>query len=240
MTSAILGIDVSKATLHLALFRGERRPQKKTIANDLLGFAQLTQWLSDQGVKEVHACLEATNTYGQGIATYLHQQGHQVSVVNPTRVQGFVQGELSRTKNDSTDAAGIGRFCAAMKPKLWHPLAPEAAELQQLTRRLEMLQRMVTQEKNRLGTATVILHEEIEAHIDFMQEQIEKIEAKIQLHIDAHESLKQSLELLVSIKGISTRSGSQILAEISNWKEFRSARQLAAYAGADSPGKAVW
>jgi transposase len=231
MTLAILGIDVSKATLHLALFQGGVRPQKRTITNDALGFAELRQWLSEQGVKQVHACLEATNTYGKEIACYLHQQGHRVSIVNPARVQGFAQGELSRTKNDSADAAAIGRFCAAMEPKLWHPPAPEAEELQQLTRRLEMLQRMVTQEKNRLGTATEILDEEIEAHIDFMQGQIEKIEVKIQEHSDGHEVLKRSLELLVSIKGISTRSGSQILAEISNWKEFGSARQLAAYAG---------
>jgi transposase len=231
MTLAILGIDVSKATLHLALFKGESRPRKKIITNNSFGFTQLTEWISEQGVEVLHACLEATNIYGQGIATYLEQQGHRVSVVNPSRVKGFAQGELSRTKNDSADAAVIGRFCAAMKPKLWHPLAPEADELQQLTRRLEMLQRMTTQEKNRLGTVTVNLHEEIQAHIDFMQRQVEKIEVKIRQHLDRHESLKQALELLTSIKGISTRSGSQILAEIANWKEFCSARQLAAYAG---------
>lgn len=231
MMTPILGIDVSKATLHLALSQGESRPQKKTVTNDASGFEQLSQWLTQQGVGQVHACLEATNTYGQAIATKLYQQGHQVSVVNPARVQGFAQGELSRTKNDSADAATIARFCVAMKPKAWHPLAPEADELQQLTRRIEMLQRMVTQEKNRLGTATVTLAEEIEAHIKFMQEQMEKLEQKIQQHIEKHESLRESLELLTSIKGISTRSGSQILAEISNWKEFHSARQLAAYAG---------
>ncbi|OUC13533.1 MAG: IS110 family transposase [Alkalinema sp. CACIAM 70d] len=231
MTVPILGIDVSKDTLHLALVKGESRPQKKTVTNDATGFAQLQQWLSDQQVGQLHACLEATNTYGQAIATELYQQGHRVSIVNPARVQGFAQGELSRTKNDSADAATIARFCAAMQPKTWHPLTPEADELQQLTRRLEMLQRMIGQEKNRLGTATVTLQEEIEAHIEFMQEQFTKLEHKIQQHIEKYESLNQALELLVSIKGISTRSGSQILAEISRWKEFRSARQLAAYAG---------
>lgn len=231
MTLAILGIDVSKATLHMALIQGDRRPQKQVVTNDAVGFARLSEWLSAQGASQVHACLEATNTYGQAVARALYDQGCRVSVVNPARVQGFAQGELSRTKNDSADAATIARFCATMKPKLWHPTAPEADELQQLTRRLEMLQRMVTQEKNRLGTAALTLNEEIEAHIDFMQEQIEKIEKKIYRHIDTHETLKQALELLTSIKGISSRSGSQILAEISNWQEFRSARQLAAYAG---------
>ena len=36
---------------------------------------------------------------------------------------------------------------------------------------------------------------------------------------------------MTSIKGISTLSGSQILAEIEDWRVFSSARQLAAYAG---------
>lgn len=39
------------------------------------------------------------------------------------------------------------------------------------------------------------------------------------------------MKLLKSIKGISTVSGAQILAEISHWQEFSSVRQLAAYAG---------
>jgi transposase len=122
----------------MALLQGDRRLQKQIVTNDAVGFAHLSDWLSAQGVSQVHACLEATNTYGQAVARALYDQGCRVSVVNPARVQGFAQGELRRTKNDSADAATIARFCATMKPKLWHPL--EADELQQLTRRLEMLQ----------------------------------------------------------------------------------------------------
>jgi len=231
MTSATLGIDVSKATLQLALLKGDSRPQKKKVTNDPSGLAELSQWLSQQKVSSVHACLEATNTYGHLVSQHLYQQGHPVSVVNPSRIQGFAQSQMSRTKTDSADAAVIARFCRVMQPQLWKPLAPEAEQLQQLSRRLEMLQRMIVQERNRLGTAIVELHEEIEAHIEFMQLQINRLEEKVSQHIEESEVLKRVLKLLVSIKGISTRSGTRILAEISQWQEFGSARQLAAYAG---------
>lgn len=49
---------------------------------------------------------------------------------------------------DSVDAALIARFCAAMKPSLWTPTAPEVKELQALLRRLESVTEMATQEHN--------------------------------------------------------------------------------------------
>jgi transposase len=230
-TSAILGIDVSKATLSLALLREGNRIRKKEVSNDAVGFAQLSEWLTKQGVQQVHACLEATNTYGQGVARYLYEQGHRVSVVNPLRIQGFAQGELVRTKTDSRDASTAARFCAAMNPPEWKPLEPASEELQQMSRRVEALQQMIVQEKNRLDTCAEVLREEIEAHIKFLETQMEKLREKIETHVNGHDSLRETLNLLTTIKGISTISGTQVLAEIVNWKEFRSARQLAAYAG---------
>ncbi|WNZ22709.1 transposase [Leptolyngbya sp. NK1-12] len=90
----------------------------------------MREWLSVHGIDQVHACFEATNTYGQAIAVELDQQGHRMSVVNPDRVQGFAQGELSRTKPDSANGATIARFCEAMQPAAWRSLALEAEQLQ--------------------------------------------------------------------------------------------------------------
>jgi transposase len=222
---------VSKATLHMALLKGNGRPQKKQVTNDASGFAQMTDWLSGQKVETVSACLEATSTYGQAVARYLHEQGHRVSVVNPARISGFAQSELRRTKTDSADSVTIARFCQAMKPKAWIPARLETAELQQMTRRLEDLQQIRGQEKTRLETTTESLHEEIKAHIEFINHQMDELKQKIAAHIEQHEWLNNALSLVTSITGIAALSGSQILAEIGDWTVFSSARQLAAYAG---------
>jgi transposase len=231
MNSSTLGIDVSKATLHLALLKGTGRPQKRQVSNDDIGFAEITEWLKAQGVESVTACLEATSTYGHPVARYLYDEGHQVSMVNPARISGFAQSELKRTKTDSADSATIARFCQTMQPKAWVPPKPETAELQQMTRRLEDLQQIVGQEKTRLETTVTSLHEDIKAHIEFIENQMEQLKQVIAIHIKQHDDLNAALTLMISIKGISTFSGSQILAEIGDWTEFGSARQMAAYAG---------
>jgi transposase len=231
MHEVILGIDVSKSTLHLALLRGEGKAKKYQVSNDTAGFAALRAWLQVQSVEQAEVCLEATNTYGEAVAQYLHEQGHRVSIVNPSRIKGFAQSELSRSKTDSSDAGLIARFCLRMHPHQWYP-APEAMRvLQQMSRRLEDLQQMIVQEKNRLETSLAALQPSIEKHITYLEEAIQATQTQINEHIQQDEQLNRALTLLVSIKGISQVSGSQILAEIGDWQKFRSARQLAAYAG---------
>ncbi|WP_445243294.1 IS110 family transposase [Microcoleus sp. AR_TQ3_B6] len=64
------------------------------------------------------------------LAEFLYGEGFQVSIVNPAPIKGFAKSELLRTKTDSVDATFIARFCAAIKPSLWTPTAPELKELQ--------------------------------------------------------------------------------------------------------------
>jgi transposase len=205
MTQAYLGIDISKAKFHVALLSEEKRqnkPKIKVFANHVEGFEALQQWLQQQGVKQVHAGLEATSTYGEPVAEFLVKQGHRVSIVNPARIKGFVISELSRSKTDKADAQLIVRFVMALHPEPWQPPAPEVKQLQMLLRRLEALQQMIVQERNRLETATLPLQESIQSHIDYLQQDVERIKEQINDHFDNHPGLKQQRDLLTSIPGI--------------------------------------
>ncbi len=97
-----LGIDISKDWFDAALLQdGNPKPGHKRFPNNAKGFEQLAAWLKNRKVAvPVHACLEATGTYGQALATFLYEQGHTVSVVNPAQVYHFVQSSLSRAKTD--------------------------------------------------------------------------------------------------------------------------------------------
>jgi transposase len=232
MTTVPLGIDISKASFDVALLTGGKRAKRAKFENTLSGFEQLSQWLQTQSTPPVHACLEATNIYGHALATYLHQQGHAVSIVNPARVKGYAQSQLSRTKNDAADASLIARFCRDIRPSLWHPAPPTVALLQSLTRRLEALEQMMTQEKNRLDLCDdPDLRADIEAHIEFIESQIKAVKQRSQQHIQSHESLAEDLRLLTSITGIGDHTAAIILGEIGSVESFGSARQLAAFAG---------
>ena len=95
----VLGIDIAKQKFDAALLV-DGKTKHKTCRNSVEGFETLRLWLEKQGIQKVHACLEATGTYGEDLAIYLHEAGHIVSVVNPARIKGFAQSELLRTKTD--------------------------------------------------------------------------------------------------------------------------------------------
>lgn len=232
-SETVLGIDISQLNFYAALLKtGKKTKVKvKVFENSWSGFEQLQQWLQEQEVTKVRVCLEATSIYGHPVATYLHQQGHQVSIVNPARIKGFAQSQLSRTKNDQADATTIARFCLALKPQPWTPPAPELAKLQAYTRRLAALENMITQEKNRLKTTNSSLEEDIIEHIAFLQQQVKNLKKRQQEHIQAHQNLEKQEQLLTSIVGIGEHTARIILSEIASINHFSSARQLAAFAG---------
>ncbi len=228
-----LGLDLAKLKFNACLVRAGGKLRHKVFANTEAGFAQFANWLSQQGVERVHACMEATGTYGDSLATYLHEAGHSVSRVNPAAVKAYAQSRLSRTKNDRVDAALIAGFCAERRPLAWAPPAPELRELQALVRRLESLVEMRTMEQNRLssGIAVEAVRESVEGHLAHLAEQIEKTEALIRDHIDRHPGLRRQRELLDTIPGIGEATAAVLLAEVPDIKEYRSARQVAAFAG---------
>ncbi|MGD1021130.1 MAG: transposase, partial [Verrucomicrobiia bacterium] len=151
MTSpAYLGLDIAKRKFDAALLHQQGRYVHQQFPNSADGFAQLALWLQRHAPGPRQACLEATGSYGDAVALFLHQRGHRVSIVNPARIKAFGKSELSRTKTDKADAALIARFAAATTPRPWTPLPPEQRQLQALVRRWEAIQRLRQQERNRL------------------------------------------------------------------------------------------
>jgi transposase len=117
--ASFLGIDISKETALLS----DRGEATKVFPNGQRGFEQLSGWLRNRHVEDVSICMEATGSYGEALALYLHGLGHRVSVVNPARIKAFAQSELLRTKTDAVDAALIARFCKSQAPEPWIPAA---------------------------------------------------------------------------------------------------------------------
>jgi transposase len=233
MTASALGIDIAKLKFNACLIQQSGKLKHKVFPNTPTGFTQLKEWLSKQGVERVHACLEATGTYGEALALFLHQTGHTVSVINPAAVKAFAQSRLSRTKTDRVDAELIARFCQAQAPPAWTPLPAEVRELQALVRRLESLVEMRVAEENRLSSGLTVdaVRQSVEEHLAYLSEQIKRTEELIRTHINNHPRLKRQSELLDSIPGIAETTAALLLSEITDITQYRSARQVAAYAG---------
>ncbi len=61
MISTVLGIDISKRDFHVWLLREGRASKPKKFTNNIQGFESLHNWLKQQSVVELHACMEATS-----------------------------------------------------------------------------------------------------------------------------------------------------------------------------------
>ena len=227
-----IGIDISKESFDVAILR-EDSYDLGEFANEEGGFRKLGKWLQKRGLGGSQVCLEATGRYGQALAIYLHEAGYEVSVVNPSRIKAYGESQLKRNKTDREDAKVIAHFCRTQKPAVWTPPSAAVLELQMLVRRLDSVKGMRTQERNRrqAGQTSKAVLADIEAHIAYLDEQIQGLEAQIEELIASHPNLKRQRELLVSIKGISETTAAKFLAEVPDVQQFETAAQLAAYAG---------
>lgn len=230
--TASLGIDIAKAKFVSALLTPDGRLRHKNCANTPAGFAELAAWLQRQGVAHVHACLEATGTYGEALALWLHDAGHVVSVVNPMVIHAYAGAQLARSKTDRIDAALIARFTATQQPPAWTPPAPELRHLQALVRRLDALQGMRTQEANRLAAGPLVaaVQQSIEAVLAHLDAQLAAVHRQIRDHLDQHPGLRAQRDLLTTIPGIGEATAAVLIAELFD-KPYTSARQAAAFAG---------
>lgn len=229
----ILGVDVAKDKVDVALFDGKQALGSGQFANTAAGFKKLNKWLSNKGTGQVWICLEATGRYGEQLVEYFFKAGHQVSVVNPARIKKYAESQLRRNKNDQIDPVIIADFCRTQEPPLWTPPAPQKRDLQQMSRRLDALVEQQTRETNRLksGQDCEVVLESLQDSLTFLAEQIAKLEAQIRDHIDRHPDLKEEHDLLTSITGIGDKTAGKLMAELPDINRFDHVGQVVAYAG---------
>jgi len=228
---ANLGIDVAKSKFDVALLKNEKYKTKSSFDNRPSGFIALLAWMKQREPGEIHICMEATGSYGNDLAKFLFENGYTVSVVNPARVKAFGEAELLRNKNDKIDAKLIARFCQKMKPTAWQPDPPEIEHLRMLGRRRDALISMRTQEINRLGNPDQSVHESVQKHIAFLNQEIEQITQSIRDHIDGNDDLKKKRDLLDSIKGVGDVVIEAILSETNGFARFERIEQVVAFMG---------
>ena len=227
-----LGIDVAKLTLAVTLLTSDNQSFHFTCDNSPAGFADLLDWLQQHDVSSLHACLEATNVYWEAIATWLHSHGYTVSVVNPSRIKGFAQALMQRTKTDRQDSLVIALFCVKHQPPAWAPSSPEQRHLRDLVRLRHDLILSQGQQRNRLSDATnATVKAILQELLDTLVAKTAEVDEQISAHITSHQALQTQVLLLTSIKGIGVVTATTILAEMTNLAHYPSAKAAAADVG---------
>ncbi len=227
----VLGIDVSKADFHACLIQGPKR-SKKSFPNAPVGYRQVQSWLKNRRCVELHACMEATGAYWEGLAKALHDAGSTVSVVNPSQTVFFARSQLRRTKTDLVDAEMIAEFCQERRPGPWTPPSDEILELRGLLSYRDHL----VQERVRLTQMAAQIHVSKElqkAHVAQLKA-LEKTKTTVekQLHalVKAHRDVGSQVKALTAVSGIGFLTASAIVAKLPA-QRLRNGKAAAAYVG---------
>lgn len=232
---AIVGIDVAKEKLDVALRIGSGKWKTKVVDNSLAGFNVLRAWLSKHGVQHAHVCMEATGVYWEAVAEDLADHGFALSVVNPKQIKSAGEALGVRSKTDKIDAKLIGEFCAMSNPPLWQPPSESVRQLRALVARRDALTELRTAENNRLQVTSVAqVRQSIEQTIAHLDQQIARIEKQIDEHIDNDPTLKAQKKLLTSIPAVGDVTAAKLLSHYGGVLRFANSRQAVAYAGLDT------
>lgn len=228
----VLGIDLAKLTFDATLLTSNGEQHYHAFPNTPAGFTQLQAWLAQHGIKELHACMEATNIYWEALATFLQAHGSIVSVVNPARIKGYAMATMPRNKTDKLDSAVIASFCNTHRPTAWQPLSEAHQRLRALSRHREDLLQTQLQQQNRLrDTTDTLVRESLQALLDTIAKQLQAVEQNIKQQLAAQAELRTQLELLTAIVGIGLVTAAKLLAEFADMEQYESAKAAAADAG---------
>ena len=206
---ASVGIDVSKATLDVAI---EPSREQWQVANDERGIQQLVERLGQLHPERI--VLEATGGYELPALAALGCAELPAVAVNPRQVRAFAKAIGRLAKTDALDAQVLAQFAAVVKPAL-RPL-PDAAtrELAGLLARRRQLVEMRAAEATRLQQAVEPVRLEIREHLRWLDKRIAQLDRDLHDRLRASPLWREKEDLLRSIPGVGPVFSVTLLADV--------------------------
>jgi len=205
----VVGIDVAKATLDLAV-----RPTGATwqVPNDDRILPDLVARL--QALAPTRIVLEATGGFEHAVVAALAAAGLPVIVANPRQVRDFGRSCGQLAKTDRIDAALLALFAERVQPEL-RPLPSEAAQVLDafLTRRRQILE-MLGAARNRLGFAKRPIRRDIDQHIRWLEKRLKDVDRELEAAIQASPVWRATEDLLRTVPGIGPVISRTLLGEL--------------------------
>ncbi len=191
---AYVGIDVSKATLDVAVHGAS---EVRAFANNPTGFRQLVAWLLPQHPRQV--VLEATGGYEQAALDALFIAGLPMARVNPRQVRDFAKALGQLAKTDRLDARVLAQLAAAVPLTPYQPPCDWQRRLTQWHQRRGHVVQMLGSERQRLERLTdPALRAWGRRHIAMLQRELRRLDIDMKHQVAA----QPTLEPLRSIKGV--------------------------------------
>lgn len=209
-SKSCIGIDVSKQQLEVAVHESD---YKFRCPNKISSFGQLIAELID--LRPALIVLEATGGLEIPVVNALHAAGLPVVVVNPRQVRDFAKALGQLAKTDRLDARVLAHFGAAIKPPLRPIKSKDEQELDALMGRRGQLVEMLTDEKNRRGSAASDgVRKKIKEHIDWLEDRIAEIDQQLKALVKTSASWQAKDKIIQSAPGVGPVTSFSMIADL--------------------------
>ena len=223
--STYVGIDVAKAPVDVAV-----RPtgQRWVVSYDETGVGELVSQLENLGPALV--LLETSGGLELPLVAALAAAALPVVVINPRQVRDFARATGTLAKTDALDAAVLAHFANAVRPSV-RPLRDAATQvLNSLVARRHQVMTMLVSEKNRLSSATVAVHPRIEAHIAWLEGELDDLDEGLRQTLRRSPVWREKDDLLRTVPGVGEQISLTLLAYLPELGTM-DRRQVAALVG---------
>lgn len=149
MQEVFVGIDVAKSHLDVAVTGGR---DVARFTNDAAGVDALVAFLRERN--PTLTTLESTGGYERTVLTALVAAGLPTSRINPKRLRDFARSLGKLAKTDCIDATMLALYAERCRPAVTQLRSEQTQAIEALVVRRRQLQGMITQERNRLETAS--------------------------------------------------------------------------------------
>ena len=220
-----VGIDVAKAQVDVAV-----RPVDEgwTVSNDDAGVRQLVSRLKT--LEPVMVVLEASDGIELPLVASMALEELPVVVVNPRQVRDFARATGKLAKTDALDAAVLAHFGEAVKPPVRPLRDAETQALNSLAARRHQVMSMIVSEKNRLGIAATAVCPRIEAHIEWLQRELDDLDRDLRQTLRQSPVWREKDDLLRTVPGVGEQISLTLLAYLPELGAL-DRRQIAALVG---------
>lgn len=232
------GIDVSAATLAVAVIDPDQSLQQREFANRSSGHRSLIGWLHKFAAL-VRVSLEATGIYSLDLALALDAAPHiELAVLNPKMVNRFAQ-TLRRSKTDAADAQVLAEYSRRMPFLAWTSPSLNGLRLRAVGRHTAALVAQHARDQNRLHAAESSLAvpgcvlQDLKRSLASLERRIVKMRRAALELIRADAGTEQRFRLLTGMPGIAETSALAILGELALLSPQLTARQWVAHSGLD-------
>ena len=223
--STYVGIDVAKARVDVAVRPTE---QRWTITYDEAGVQELVSHLKT--LEPALVLLEATGGLELPIVVALATAALPVVVVNPRQVRDFAKATGTLAKTVALDAAVLAHFADAVRPDVRPLKDAETQVLASLVARRHQVVAMLVSEKNRLRRAVSAVRPRVEAHIAWLEQELEDLDEGLRQTLRQSPLWREKDDLLRTVPGVGEQLSLTLLAYLPELGTL-DRRQVAALVG---------